>query len=107
MVIAFTIIQSIGMAGYNANAMNIVYSYVDSRYIVQAMAIKNSICGICGFLAALGAGRLLAYIQSNGNTFLELNLYGQQVLSSISFLLYVIMAVIIKLVLQKQAIRKQ
>ena len=67
-----------------------VYSYVDSEYFVQASAIKNSLGGIVGFLSSLVAGKLLSVIQNNGNSLFGLPVYGQQVLSAISFILIVV-----------------
>ena len=51
-------------AGVGANLLNVTYSYVNEKYISEAMAIKNSISGICGFLASLAASALLANIQA-------------------------------------------
>lgn len=106
-VAIFTVLNSVSYAGYMQNSSNIVYSYVDKEYLVQAMAIKNSIGGVAGFLAALGAGKLLDFIQANNNTFFGLNVYGQQVLSFISFMLLAAMTLYLKFVVEKQSIKKQ
>ncbi len=101
-VILFTVLYSVGIAGINQNSFNIVYSYVDNRYLVQAMAIKNSIGGICGFLASLVGGWILSYIQENGNTFLGMQVYGQQLLSCISFVAVIVLIAFIHFVIERQ-----
>lgn len=107
LMIAYTVLFSVGMAGINQNFINIVYSYVDSEYFVEASAIKNSIGGICGFTASIVASRLLNYIQSNGNMLFGIHVYGQQVLSSISFILLVVAILFNHFVIQKQKVMIQ
>ena len=67
LIVAYTILYNVSIAGTNQNSYNIVYSYVKSDYITQAMAIKNCIGGAAGFMASLIGGKLLSYIQANGN----------------------------------------
>ena len=83
-IIIYTIFYNCSVAGTNQNSFNISYSYVDSKYITQAMAIKNSIGGICGFGASILGGKILEMIQKNGNSIFGLHIYGQQVLGGIS-----------------------
>ncbi|MBR7111727.1 MAG: MFS transporter [Clostridia bacterium] len=107
LVIAYILLYSVSMAGLNQNLMNITYSYVDSRYFVQASALKNSIGGLCGFGASLLASRLLAFVQKNGNMLFGLHVYGQQVLAVISALLFVAAILFTHLVIDKQRVMKQ
>lgn len=107
LVPVYMILYAVCQAGQNQNMMNITYSYVDQRYLAQAMAIKNSIGGTCGFLASLLASRLLAFIQKNGNSFLGLPVYGQQVLCTISLVLLVAEILFIHFVVEKQKILRQ
>jgi len=81
---------------------SILYSYVDSKYFVQASAIKSSVGGLCHFGAALLAGQLLTYIQKNGNMLFGIHIYGQQVLATISILFMVAAIVITHFVVSKQ-----
>lgn len=106
-VVVFTILYSTSLAGTHQNSFNMVYSYVDSEYFVQASAIKNSLGGIVGFLSSLVAGKLLSVIQSNGNSLFGIPVYGQQVLSAISFILIVIAIIFIRKVMEKQEIMIQ
>ncbi len=104
LVILFTLINNIALAGIGQNALNIVYSYVEEAYFVQASAIKSSICGVVGFLAALVSGRILGAVQANGNQVLGMTIYGQQLLSALAFIFAVIAIVYIHNVLKKQTI---
>ena len=107
MIAVYTILHAISMAGINQNTANITYSYVESDYLVQAMAIKNSIGGICGFLASLAGGAILSYVQDHGNMVLGVPVYGQQVLSLLSFGVIVALIIFIHLVIEKQKVMRQ
>lgn len=107
LIAVYTVLYSVSMAGSNANGFNIIYSYVDSRYFVYALAIKNSIGGLFGFAASLIGGRILGIIQANGNVFMGMNVFGQQILSGISFVLTLIAVLYIHFVIGKQKVMKQ
>lgn len=107
LIIIFTLLNSCSAAGTNANSFNIAYSYVDSRYITQAMAVKNSIGGLFGFGASLLGGKILAAVQANGNQVLGIPLYGQQILSGISCLILVVAIIFIRKVIAKQKVMVQ
>ena len=100
--VGYMIIHSVCYAGIGQNMFNITYNFVDSKYIAEAMAIKNCIGGICGFGASILASKLLKHIQDSGNTFLGMNVYGQQVLSAISLLILIAAIIFTKLVIEKQ-----
>lgn len=106
-IVIYTIFYAVGLAGTNQNASNIVYSYVDSKYTAQAMAIKSSIGGVCGFVASLLGSRILTFVQENGNTFLGIPMYGQQLLSFISFLIIIACVLFIQFVIEKQKVLVQ
>ena len=101
-IVAFTVLFNVSLAGSNQNGTNITYNYVQDEYIVQAMAIKQSIVGVLGFGASLVGSRILQYVQQNGNTFLGMPVYGQQVLAAISLLFVIAAAVFNKAVIEKQ-----
>ncbi|MBR0443180.1 MAG: MFS transporter [Clostridia bacterium] len=104
LVIVYTLINNFAMAGTGQNSLNIVYNYVEEKYFVQASAIKNSICGVVGFLAALIGGRILGTVQANGNMVLGMTIYGQQILSALSFIFAIIAIIYIRTVLKKQKV---
>ena len=103
----YSVLYAVAIAGLNQNSFNIAYSYVDSNYITEALAIKNCIGGICGFLASLAGGRILRYVQSQGNHLFGIHVYGQQVLAAISFLLVLVALAVMVLVIGKQKVMKQ
>lgn len=84
LIIPGTVLYNISLAGSNSNNFNITYSYVKVEYMVQAMAIKQSIAGVMGFVAALIGGFILQIIQQNDNKFFGISVYGQQVLNVLS-----------------------
>ena len=107
LIIIYTIFYSCSVAGTNQNSFNISYSYVDSKYISQAMAIKNSIGGICGFGASVLGGKILEVVQEKGNTIFGLHIYGQQVLGGISLFILIGTIIFMNKVIVKQTVMKQ
>ena len=107
LIIVYTVLHNASYAGTNQNSYNILYSYVDADYFVEAMAIKNSIAGVIGFGASLLGARLLAAVQANGNTLFGLSLYGQQVLSLLSCILVLACIIFLRTVIEKQKVMKQ
>ncbi len=106
-IIIYTVLYNISMAGTNQNSFNITYSYVDQKYFVYAMAIKTAVGGTLGFSTALAAGKILSYIQANGNEFMGIPMYGQQLLALISFVIMIINILFIQFVVKKQEIKTQ
>ena len=107
LIVAYTLFYYVSLAGTNANLFNITYSYVDSKYFVQASALKNSIGGIFGFGATLVSGKILSSIQANGNQIFGVTVYGQQILAAISFVLIVISILYTHFVIAKQRVLLQ
>lgn len=101
-IVVFTVLLNVSYAGTNQNGTNITYNYVKEEYIVQAMAIKQSIVGVLGFCASLVGSKILQHIQQSGNSFMGMSVYGQQVLAVISMLFIIAAAVFSKLVIEKQ-----
>ena len=102
LIIIYTLLFNISMAGSNQNALNITYNYVNADYYVYAMAIKNCIGGVVGFGASLLGSRILAYIQANGNMFMGIPMYGQQFLSLITLVIIIMDILFIHFVVEKQ-----
>lgn len=101
-IILFTILYNVSFAGTNQNSYNIVYSYVDEKYFVEAMAIKNSIAGVVGFGASLVGAKILSAVQASA-----LPVSGQQILSAISFVLLTVSILYLHNVVAKQKVMKQ
>lgn len=106
-IVIYTILYSCSQAGLNQNSYNIAYSYVKLEYVSQAIALKNSIGGICGFIAALIGGKVLQLVQLNGNIVFGNVIYGQQLLSGISFVLTVVTLFFLHFVVAKQKVKIQ
>ncbi len=107
LMVAFTVLYFISTAGTNQNFHNIVYSYVPDEYFVHAAAIKNCIGGIVGFLASLAGSRIISAFDNNRVTFLGFEVYGQQLLSFISFILIIAAVLFTKFIIEKQPVMKQ
>ena len=107
LIILFTLLYNCGMAGVSANSFNMVYSYVDEKYITQAMAIKNCISGFFGFLVSIIAGKILSIVQANDNMIFGVHIYGQQLLCAISFVISIITIIYVKKVIEKQEVTIQ
>ena len=104
LVILYTVIYNVSCAGTSQNLINLTYNYVDRKYFVEASAIKYSISGLCGFAASMLGSRILDAVQKNGNTVFGVTVYGQQILSAISFTIVLFGILFVKLVMEKQKI---
>ncbi len=89
------------MGGINSAETNLIFDYVGPEKRSDALMVKQAVYGLAGFLATLAVTPLVNYIQANGNRFLGMNIYAQQVLSAISFVL----AVLVIIYLQKVVIK--
>ncbi len=107
LVIIFTVLYNVSLAGTNQNSFNIAYSYVPLNCITQAMAIKNSVSGLCGFLASIVGGAVLELVQNKNIMFFGMQIYGQQILSAVSFVMIIAAALFIHLVIAKQKVKIQ
>lgn len=107
LIILYTVLYNVSMAGFNQNGFNITYSYVDMKYVTQAMAIKQSIGGICGFCASILGGRVLDAVQTNGNMVFGMHIYAQQLLSLISCVLTIAAIIFTKKIIIKQKVKIQ
>lgn len=107
LIVVFTLLSAISQAAMGSNLFNIMYDVVPPEHFVQASAIRNCTGGVFGFLASLAGSRILTFVQDSGNAFLGLSVYGQQLLSAVSFLLCVGTALYVhKFLLKKrQAVR--
>jgi len=107
LIILYTILYNASLAGTGQNFLNSTYSYVDSKYFVQATAIKSVVGGLCGFLISLVSGAVLEAIQANGNMIFGIPVYGQQVLAISSTLGIVACILMLHFVVEKQKVLVQ
>jgi hypothetical protein len=106
-IIIYTILYNVCMAGVSGNITNITYSYVDSRYFSEASAIKNSIAGLFGFGATLVGARILDAVNTAEPVLFGVRIYGQQVLSAISLVMFVLTILFTHFVVSKQKVMIQ
>ena len=107
LIIPYTVLYNVSLAGSNQNSFNIVYSCADREVLTEAMAIKSSIAGLVGFCASLVGARILAAVQEGGNRLFGIPVRGQQVLALISLLLTAAAILYTKTVVEKQKTRRQ
>lgn len=84
-IVVYSVLQHISMAGLGQNMYNLAYYYADGDYILEAMAVNNSVKGVVGFFASLVSGAVLNFVQSRNLT-LGMMQYGQQWLMVIAAL---------------------
>ncbi len=83
----YYLLYAVGMAGINSGEINMIYDYIGQEKRVAALALKNTLAGFAGFFTTALASLLVEKIQADGNMFLGMNVYAQQVMSAIGCLL--------------------
>ena len=73
------------MAGINGGLMNIIFDCVPLERRSDSLAICQAVSGVIGFVTTLAVSPLISLIQQNGNHFLGLPVYAQQITAGISF----------------------
>ena len=81
---------------------NITFDLVETKYFVQASSVKAALSGVCGFGASLVGAAILSGVQTNGNSFMGIDMRGQQLLSAISAVIMIVLVLFVLLVLRKQ-----
>lgn len=89
------------MGGINSAEINLIFDYASPEKRQNALALKQTVYGLCGFLATLAATPLFNYIQNSGNTFFGVKIYAQQVLSAISFVMTILLIIYVDKVVLK------
>ena len=107
LVIGYTVLHAVCAAGHGQNAFNMTYSYVDSNYIAEAMALQNCVSGVIGFGCSLVAGKILNAVQGAGNVVFGIPVFGQQILSLISILIIVFCIIYMRMTIMREKVMKQ
>ena len=94
-------LYAIAMAGINSATVNLIYDYVDREKRIGALALKATLAGFAGFFTTLIVSPFVSYIQSNGNKFLGIDVYAQQVMSAIAVILIAVLIVYLNVVVRK------
>lgn len=101
MMFVHGIILNVGVGALNNSKLNLCYDYVKPNLVADAYAFSIAIPGSIGFISSLIAGKLVDYIQGNGNTLFGIPVYAQQVLGLISTLLLLLDVLYIIFVFEK------
>lgn len=94
---AFYALYSVAMAGINSATMNLIYDYVSPRHRAGALALNQSVSGICGFLTTVLLTPVMRAVKNGGNSFFGLTVYSQQIFAALSLVISVLCALFIKL----------
>ena len=89
------------MGGINSAEINLIFDYAGPERRSDVLMVKQTVYGLAGFLGTLAATPLVNYIQANGNKIFGLQIYAQQVLSFISFILAVAVIIYLQKVVLK------
>ena len=99
---AYFLLYGIATGAMSICQVNSIFEVVEPNQRSAAVAIKYSITGLVGFLATIAVSPLVSYIQESGNKFLGMNVYAQQVVSAIGFILTFIMIVYFNFFIKKK-----
>lgn len=94
----YMVITGLSTAGTAIADSNLIFEYASLETRVGVLAIKGTACGILSFAVTLAMSFLVSHIQENGNTFLGINAYAQQVASAIAFLATVVLLIYVNTV---------
>ena len=103
--VLYSLLYAVATAGVENCEMNLAYRAVSEEQRTGALALRMAIVGIVGFSTTLLISPLVMYIQNNGNNFLGLGVYAQQVVSAFSA--FVVGIVLIYLFGNEKRIKKE
>ncbi len=83
----YNVFNSLISIGALCAMLNMTYDLLPEKDRADAYALCQSVGGVLGFLTTIVMSSLVGNIQANGNMFLGMNVYAQQVVSVISLLL--------------------
>lgn len=101
----YSVLFAVAMAGINSAEVNLVYDCVKGDEVASALAIKNALVGVVGFISTVAASRLVRLIQEDGNRFLGIEVYAQQVASFLGAIILLIIIIYLNTVVKKSARR--
>lgn len=101
----YSICHAVALGGINSALINLCYDYTPVETRADALAFTQAGAGLSGFLTTLAISPLVAAIQENGNTFLGIPVYAQQVVSAIAFILTIVVVVYVSTFRSRNAVR--
>lgn len=81
----YTVLHSIALTSINSGMSNVLLEYIPVKDRVGGLGLYSALTGIVGFTGSLIGGWILSAIQGSGNQVLGMQVYGQQILSLITF----------------------
>jgi predicted MFS family arabinose efflux permease len=97
----YTIFNAAAISGINGGEVAIIFDFAPSFKTRDTLAVKQTACGLLGFLVTLGAAPFVDRIQMGGNRFLGMTIYAQQLLALVSMLISVGIVVYLHRVVMK------
>ena len=97
----FYALYSVAMAGINSATMNLIFDYVSIRHRAGALALNQSVSGLCGFLTTILLTPVMRAIKARGNLLFGLTVYSQQLFAVVSATISVFAMLFINLSLKK------
>ena len=85
----YYIFYGFAMSGINSALTNLVFDYAPHSLRSDALAVCQSLGGICGFLSTLAASALVNTTQNSGIILGGIRVYAQQILSAVATVLTV------------------
>lgn len=97
MVLLYFVLHGIALGGVNSALINLVFDYVPAEKRADSLAITQAAAGLTGFVITLLASPMVDHIQKNGNVFMGIPMYAQQVLSAFSAIIIVIAIIFVRM----------
>lgn len=97
----YSVLYAVSLAGINSSAINLIYDATPRSRRTGALAIRGALAGFIGFFATLAVRPLVKHIQESGNKLFGMNVYAQQAVSMIAFILVIITIIYLNTALKK------
>lgn len=97
----YYVFNGIAMGGINSALINLIFDFTTYENRANALGITQAVAGIVGFLTTLLVSPLVSVIQEGGMKVLGINVYAQQVVTMISFIIIILAYFYVKIVLKK------
>ena len=97
----YMILNAMAFGGINSATINLVFDYVKPENRTIALGARQAVYGVVGFLASTAVTPLLEAIQNAGNRFLGMEIYAQQMLSVLSLIATLLVALYVHKVVLK------
>lgn len=97
----YVILHSVAMAGINSGQVNLIYDFVSPERRTAALAVKNTVSGVLGFLTTFCVSFLVSYIQEIDLVLFGQHIYAQQVVSGIGLVITVLLTVYLNAVVRR------